>query len=265
MEIVIENEPTTIIPPPPPPAKFHHHSPNFTSAGFYHFATLPRGQKSASTMTIANNDLLLQQGPKRVDKSGLLPASNSDQCLARPRIDRSGLLEAVPELPDQIVNLKELPRTVPGAEVEITINNNNIRRRSSDESIQTKTGHRVQFAPTTIIVEKDSSTFVADVVDEDTKKHHLSNVVPDVIEAHHNGCGGSTSSSSTSDAGGSGEPEGERAEAEGCEQHNKENHHLDERYNKSTTNSSNTAQGKNDNIQAVHVIILSEQLWDRFK
>lgn len=74
--------------------------------------------------------------------------------------------------------------------------------------------------------------------------------IPDVIEAH-----GSASQERNSQARNNGAPEGERAEAEGCE------HTAIESLEESRV--SFKAQNKilhNDNIQAVHVFILSEQL-----
>lgn len=94
----------------------------------------------------------------------------------------------------------------------------------------------------------------------------LSNI-PDVIEAHGTSSTPAstttTVSTTTKSIKKDSAPQGERAEAEGCEHTNIESVESYKGGSGGGSGSNGKVAAHNDNIQAVHVIILSEQLWGR--
>lgn len=299
--------------------------PLVSSNNAFYYATLPRGNRLAGPVQDTLDGAPTTTSVRRVDKSGLLEISDLEPAgtgrrlltgaeshvgtLSRRR-DRSGLLEAVPEVPDQCSHprlaseellaaaatarsMVERQQHLLGAETDI-VESALFRRRSfattdssqdststsmsmreneaepSNNNPATRSQPRVKFAPmddscNTILpastnldeIKESQPSRKSSVVDclgrlspRQRDKHApmtLSNI-PDVIE---------TAATTTSGSG----PEGERAEAEGCEHTAIES--LEEgrvSYKGATTGSANSKTAHNDNIQAVHVIILSEQL-----
>lgn len=165
---------------------------------------------------------------RRVDKSGLLEIPEPEPSARSARASLGSRLHAAAERSGFLEVVPEIPDQYQSqAERHLTGAEAGTRRVSFVDQEPDKT-------PPDCLREKRSPTTTL-------------SAIPDVIEAH-----GSSSTSSATAAQG---PKGERAEAEGCERSAAEGH--EERAYKPNP------QGKvlhKDNIQAVHVIILSEQL-----
>uniref|UniRef100_A0A6V7LFN6 Uncharacterized protein n=1 Tax=Bracon brevicornis TaxID=1563983 RepID=A0A6V7LFN6_9HYME len=304
MEIVIENQSDTQQNTPygTLPGTSGHVPSNF------YYSTLPTRLRSQQHQIQTDQ-------VRRIDKSGLLeipepePARNRSRHLTTGgenihhtgtlprRIDRLGLLEAVPEVPDQVQNSPELlknDRQLTGAEnkdqqlniikspINVQIDKNNtpitspyLRRQLSPIKIDNN-NHRQAYVDFTgasytkkilnsprtndidddLIKNNDSITRLSPRLKND-RLSPINNVVssvPDVIEAH----GSKKCSNDDNDGNGDDnkdKPEGERAEAEGCEHTAIES--LEEA--RVSFKGSNKIL-HNDNIQTLRVIILSEQL-----
>lgn len=220
----------------------------------------------------------------RVDRSGLLemPLPQHSDTSSR-RVDRSGLLESVSEVPDHIAYAKSRlcdstglnndQRHLTGGDINVNDGPSSLtlprcrrreRRGSFEPSLQTDSRndkesglHHVQqmvarFSPSRTPTPTDTLKQKSDVIDRLKNDHRVSSQValsiPDVIEAHEPPANGSNSSRDSA-------PEGERAEAEGCEHtaiESLEEARVSFKAQKNIVN--------NDNIQTLRVIILSEQL-----
>ena len=338
MEIVIESDPYR----PGSTSPAYLRSPNqqqpptlVSSNNAFYYATLPRagsGLRLSAHQPDMPDGAPMTTAMRRVDKSGLLEMAELEpptrQAAARllsgpeglagalsRRLERPGLLEAVPEVPDQCHrtglaseellaaaatarSMVERQQHLMGAgtdAVEAAL----LRRRSfapldsqdsTSTSVSTETeasarsAPRVKFAADDVLLSAAPSPPPPDELREPRRtsvvdclgrlsprlRERMTPVslssIPDVIEAHgttttESGGAGTATTMTTSSRGtrvnGEG-PEGERAEAEGCEHTAIES--VEEARVSYKGAGANGKIGHNDNIQAVHVIILSEQL-----
>lgn len=364
MEIVIETDPyqrSSSTSPAPMTTAYNNlrspvtaqQSPQVSTNSAFYYATLPRNNhhhhlyhnqrlNHPQTTTTTLDGAPTTSAVRRVDKSGLLEMAEIEKLPPPPppvvqyqqqhigtlsrRLERSGLLEAVPELPDQqqtchreLLTAEATTRSI--VERQHHLEAALLRRRAfadnSLDSVQTeiseasssgssctgKQQHRVKFADTEALIDeiKEANRTRRQRLNyQQQLANSLSRHVPDVVEAHgtvstvqpdlqtnstlnnvinnnnnnnHKGNDNNNKNNNTvvvltsgADASAAAAPEGERAEAEGCE-----NTMVREKENKVASEDKALVKGKNNNstnkignndssIQAVHVIILSEQL-----
>ncbi|KAL7306489.1 hypothetical protein TKK_0001188 [Trichogramma kaykai] len=215
---------------------------------------------------------------------------DSHATLARPR---PGLLEVVPEIPDSCPRLSgvsdellaaaatarsmvERQQHLLGAENDIADSAALLRRAASlvkeskeNLGIKEPSARRVKFTDECLGISLDGDTghksglgrrplsSIPDVIEGHGSTSAAVSAAPTATSSSVKSVGASSSSSSstaTTTTITSSQPEGERAEAEGCE------HTTIESAEETRVAYNKSAQDTDGNIQAVHVIILSEQL-----